>query len=243
MDFETFEPAYEAVLADFGFDRASDEHARDVLADLAPRGVLAAFEAVLGGRDVAVVAPGPSLAADLDAVAAAADDTEGAVLAVSSAAPVLREHDVAVDAYVTDLDADPELAPVLTAEGVPSAVHAHGDNVPVVRDLMPECDREHVLGTTQAAPRPDAGVVNVGGFTDGDRAAFLADHVGARSLSFPGWDLDDDAVGPMKAKKLAWARRLLAWLERDRSVRLGTDERFAVLDGHRDDVDLSFVER
>ncbi|MFC6953330.1 6-hydroxymethylpterin diphosphokinase MptE-like protein [Halorubellus litoreus] len=242
MDFETFEPAYEAVLADFGFDRAGDERARDVLADLSPKLSLAAFEGVLSGRDVAVVAPGPSLDADLDAVARVADDPDGAVLAVSSAAPVLREHDVAVDGYVTDLDAAPELAPALTREGVPSAVHAHGDNVPAVREVVPECDREHVLGTTQAAPRPDAGVVNVGGFTDGDRAAFLADHVGARSLSFPGWDLDDDAVDPMKARKLAWARRLLAWLERDRRARLGTDERFAVLDGHRDDVDLSFAE-
>jgi hypothetical protein len=242
MDFETFEPAYEAVLADFGFDRASDEHARDVLAGLGPRGSLAAFEAALGGRDVAVVAPGPSLEADLDVVASVADAPEGAVLAVSSAAGVLREHDVAVDAYVTDLDATPELAPELTAAGVPAAVHAHGDNVPAVRELVPECDREHVLGTTQAEPRPGAGIVNVGGFTDGDRAAFLADHVGARSIAFPGWDLDDRDVDAMKAKKLAWARRLLAWLERDRRARLGTDDRFDVLDGHRDDVDLSFAQ-
>ncbi|WP_323676440.1 6-hydroxymethylpterin diphosphokinase MptE-like protein [Halorubellus sp. PRR65] len=247
MDFETFEPAYEAVLADFGFDRASDERARDVLAGLDPGGSLAAFEAALGGRDVAVVAPGPSLVDDLDAVAAVADAPDGAVLAVSSAAPVLREHGVAVDAYVTDLDATPELAPTLTDAGVPSAVHAHGDNVPAVREVVPECDREHVLGTTQAAPRPAAGVVNVGGFTDGDRAAFLADHVGARSLAFPGWDLDDPDVDPMKARKLAWARRLLALLERDRFDRQDRlddaryEARFDVLDGHRDDVDHSFA--
>jgi uncharacterized Rossmann fold enzyme len=235
MDFETFEPAYDAILADFGFGRAADERARGVLRAFEPGGTLDAFAAVLAGRAVAVVAPGPSLTAELDAVR----DAE-VVLAVSSAAGVLRDHDIGVDAYVTDLDANPELAPALTRAGVPTAVHAHGDNVPALRESLPECDRGHVLGTTQAAPRDP--VVNVGGFTDGDRAAFLADHVGAQSLSFPGWDLDDSDVDPMKAKKLAWARRLLAWLERDRRARLDRDVDFDVLDGHRDAVTLSFLD-
>lgn len=233
MDFESFEPAYEAILADFGFGRAADERAREVLRAFEPSGTLDAFASVLADRAVAVVAPGPPLPAELDVVRDA-----DVVLAVSSAARVLRERDISVDAYVTDLDADPELAPALTRAGVPTAVHAHGDNVPAVREHLPDCDREHVLGTTQAAPRDP--VVNVGGFTDGDRAAFLADHVGARSLSFAGWDLDDADVDPMKAKKLAWARRLLAWLERDRRARLDSDVRFDVLDGHRDAVSLSF---
>jgi uncharacterized Rossmann fold enzyme len=235
MDFEAFEPAYEAILADFGFGRAADEHARDVLRSFEPAGTVDAFGDVLADRAVAVVAPGPTLSAELDVVRGA-----DVVLAVSSAAAVLREHDIDVDAYVTDLDADPELAPALTRAGVPTAVHAHGDNVPAVREFLPECDREHVLGTTQAAPRDP--VVNVGGFTDGDRAAFLADHVGARSLSFPGWALDDTDVDPMKARKLAWARRLLAWLERGRRARLDRDVQFDVLDGHRDAVDRSFLE-
>ena len=235
MDFEAFEPAYEAILADFGFGRGADERARDVLRAFELGGSLDAFAAVLADRAVAVVAPGPPLPEELDAVRDA-----DAVLAVSSAAGVLREHGLPVDAYVTDLDADPEFAPALTREGVPTAVHAHGDNVPAVREFLPECDREHVLGTTQAAPRDP--VVNVGGFTDGDRAAFLADHVGARSLSFPGWDLDDPDVDATKAKKLAWARRLLAWLERDRRARLDRDVHFDVLDGYRERVDFSFLD-
>jgi uncharacterized Rossmann fold enzyme len=76
-------------------------------------------------------------------------------------------------------------------------------------------------------------VYNVGGFTDGDRAAFLADHCGADRLTFLGWDFDDPEVGPMKRRKLAWAERLLYWLERRRG------ERFGVLDGRRDAIDDS----
>jgi uncharacterized Rossmann fold enzyme len=117
----------------------------------------------------------------------------------------------------------------LTAEGTPVAVHAHGDNIPEVREYVPGFDHAAVLPTTQAAP---AGPVhNVGGFTDGDRAAFLADHLDAGHLVFPGWDFDDLGVGAEKRAKLRWAERLLRWLE------LIRDEHFAVLDGRRDDVD------
>jgi hypothetical protein len=108
------------------------------------------------------------------------------------------------------------------------AAHAHGDNVPAVREWVPRFSLDAVIPTTQAAPAPP--VENFGGFTDGDRAAFLADHLGAASLRFVGWEFDDPAVGAMKAKKLRWAARLLTWLESRR------DERFDVLDGHREPV-------
>ena len=34
MEFQDFEPVYDAILADFGFGREADEAARDLLADL-----------------------------------------------------------------------------------------------------------------------------------------------------------------------------------------------------------------
>jgi len=82
---------------------------------------------------------------------------------------------------VTDLDKNPDTVERLTAQGVPVAVHGHGDNLAAIRDVVPDCNGAYVLPTTQAAPRGP--VRNVGGFTDGDRAAFLADHVGARASS------------------------------------------------------------
>ena len=74
-------------------------------------------------------------------------------------------------------------------------------------------------------------VDNFGGFTDGDRAAFLADELGAADLRFVGWDFDDPAVGPEKARKLRWAERLLHLLERRRG------DRFGVLEGRRAAID------
>jgi len=150
------------------------------------------------------------------------------VFAASTAVDVLANAGVAVDLMVTDLDKNPETARRLTERGTPVAAHAHGDNVPAVREHVPTFDREHVLATTQAEP-VDA-VYNFGGFTDGDRAAFLADHLGAAELVFPGWDFDDPAVGEQKAKKLDWAERLLYWLEGHRG------DRFGVLDGRRETI-------
>lgn len=225
MNFTTWEPVYEAILADFGFDRASDEHVRDRLADLVNPFDLGRLDVT--GETIVIAGAGPSLETDLDGV----DTTDGSVFAASTAVDRLQEVGIAVDCMITDLDKNPETVRALTAAGTPVAVHAHGDNGPLVEEIVPTLDAEHVLATTQAAPAGP--VVNLGGFTDGDRAAFLADHCGASSLEFVGWDFDDESVAPMKKRKLVWAERLLYWLEHRR------DERFSVLDGRRDGIDMA----
>ncbi|GGL21468.1 hypothetical protein GCM10009037_00950 [Halarchaeum grantii] len=218
MNFAEWAPAYEAILADFEYDRTGDEAARDELARLVSDFDVSRLDAT--GETVAVVGAAPRLVDDLD-VAADADR----VFAASTAADVLREHSIDVDVHVTDLDKNPETSRALTREGTPVAAHAHGDNRGLVAEWLPEFDDAHVLGTTQA--RPVDGVHDFGGFTDGDRAAFLADHVGAASLVFAGWDFAD-APSEAKRHKLQWAARLLSWLERRRG------ETYGVLDGYRD---------
>jgi uncharacterized Rossmann fold enzyme len=220
MQFATWEPVYRRILAAFGFDRAADERARDALVARAEP-----FDhdrlGFLEGATVAVCGAAPALSDELG-TARAAD----VVIAASTAADVCRDYGIAVDLMVTDLDKNPETVRALTGERTPVAVHAHGDNVPAIEEHVPTFDAGWVLPTTQAAP---AGPVeNFGGFTDGDRAAFLADQFGAAELRFPGWELDDRSVGAEKRLKLEWAGRLLCWLERRR------DERFDVLDGRRE---------
>jgi uncharacterized Rossmann fold enzyme len=76
------------------------------------------------------------------------------------------------------------------------------------------------LGTTQA--EPFEGIHNFGGFTDGDRAAYLADHLGATEIRTVGFDFDrpnpKDQPTDVKLRKLAWARRLLEDLGRRRPL-------------------------
>jgi len=222
MEYDDWAPVYERILADFGYDRAGDERARDVLAEHVADFDLGRLDCT--GATVAVAGGAPGLADEVDAAADA-----DRVFAASTAVDVLADAGVDVDLMVTDLDKNPETARRLTDSGTPVAAHAHGDNVPAVREHVPTFDREHVLATTQAAPVGP--VRNFGGFTDGDRAAFLADHLGADALVFPGWDFDDPDVDPEKAQKLDWAERLLSWLESRRG------EPFGVLDGRRDAVE------
>jgi uncharacterized Rossmann fold enzyme len=234
MEFDDWEPVYQAILADFGFPRAADERARDMLADLvAGAETLAPADLDFAGRTVAVAGGASSLVDDRDPAELDRARRADAVVAASDAASVLRTAGVTVDCMVTDLDEEDDVAVELTREGTPVAVHAHGDNEPAVRDRVPRLDHEAVVPTTQAAPAGP--VANPGGFTDGDRAAFLADACGAAGLVFVGWDFDDDAVGDLKRRKLVWAERLLRWLERRRG------EQFDVLAGRRDGIDESML--
>ena len=222
MNFDAWEPIYESILADFGYPRAGDERARDAIAAHATPFDLDRLDSA--GDEVAIVGAAPSLPEEVDRVAGA-----DRIFAASTAADVVRKAGYELDLLVTDLDKNPETAAELTRAETPVAAHAHGDNVPLVEAWVPQCDPDHLLATTQASPVD--GVYNFGGFTDGDRAAFLADESGAERLRFVGWDFDDPDVSAAKARKLAWAERLLHLLERRR------DERFGVLDGRRDGID------
>jgi uncharacterized Rossmann fold enzyme len=222
MNFETWESVYEEILADFGFARRDDERTHNVLAGLVEPFCESRLTPIEGAT-VAVAGAGPSLSAELDAVVEAEY-----VIAASTAADTLLEHDIQPDLMVTDIDKNPETARKCTQRGTPVAVHAHGDNLSLVERWVPQFDSENVLATTQA--EPSGPVKNFGGFTDGDRGAFLADHFGAGRIAFPGWDFDDPAVSAMKARKLEWAERLLYWLETRRN------ERFSVLDGRRSEI-------
>ncbi|SEH10718.1 hypothetical protein SAMN04487967_0029 [Natronorubrum sediminis] len=227
MEFDEWEPVYEAILEDFGYGREGDERARDLLGSMTGAfdfDVLSSVE----GASVAIAGAGPSLEDG-----AALERIRGAdvVFGASTATDRLAAHGIAVDCMVTDLDKNPGTVRRLTEDGVPVAVHAHGDNIPLIREVIPTCTDEYVLPTTQAAPRGP--VVNVGGFTDGDRGAFLADHLGATTLEFVGWDFDDPTVDGQKARKLEWAERLLAWLEQRRG------EAFELLDGRRGAIDTN----
>jgi uncharacterized Rossmann fold enzyme len=229
MQFAEWEPVYERICADFGYDRSGDEAARDELAAL--------FEDVtpfdptrirIEGETVAIAGAGPTL--ESDATLAREADT---VLAASTATDRLQAIDVRVDCMVTDLDKNPETVRALTEAETPVAVHAHGDNREAIAQVVPDLDKGWVIPTTQA--EPVGSLRNDGGFTDGDRAAFLADALGADRLVFPGWTFEDPTVGSEKAKKLRWAERLLYWLERRRG------ERFTVLDGRRGDIDADWI--
>jgi len=108
-------------------------------------------------------------------------------------------------------------------------VHAHGDNIDKLKEYVPRLEK--VLGTCQTEPLDI--VYNFGGFTDGDRAAFLAEELGAKEITLVGFDFGD-VVGKWskphlkehaptwesKRKKFEFAQRLLEWLKKNGKAKI-----------------------
>ncbi len=206
MNFADWEPHYTAILEYFGFEREADEAAARLLAELTDgrddRGFL---EVLIRGRTVTVCGNAPCLPEELDLI-------EGVVLAADAAAGVLADHGIQSDAVFTDLDGATDVFIDLSGQGAVMVVHAHGDNMPLLRHWVPLLPGP-LVATTQAVPLPH--IHNFGGFTDGDRAVFAADALGATSIRIIGFDLADRNVDPVKRGKLFWAGELLRLIGHD----------------------------
>ena len=205
LSFEEWEPWYREILAYFAFDPVMDEESAHVLAGLTHRDDLSDLDRRCRGKTVTICGNARSLRQELECI-------QGVVFAADAAALVLFRNDILPDAVFTDLDGATEEFPVMNEQGTIMVVHAHGDNIPLLRYWVPRFHGPFVA-TTQG--RPFSHVHNFGGFTDGDRAAFAAHSLGARKVAFIGFDLDDTAVDPLKQGKLHWARKLLALLGHD----------------------------
>jgi uncharacterized Rossmann fold enzyme len=200
MNFDIWEPYYREILEYFGFDRSQDEEAARLLASLITRDNIQSLAALTRGNVVTVCGNAPCLKYELEKI-------QGVVFAADAAAEVLGAHDIRPDAVFTDLDGATDTLLEMNESGTIVVIHSHGDNMPLLRYWVPRFNGP-VVATTQSVPLPH--VHNFGGFTDGDRAVFAADELGAAHITIIGFDLDDVHVDPMKRGKLFWARKLLA---------------------------------
>ena len=205
MDFAEWEPHYREILEYFGFDQAGDEEAARLLSSLLKCDNLLSLASLTDGNEVTVCGNAPCLKDELEKIS-------GIVFAADAAAEVLDAHGIFPDAIFTDLDGATDRFIELNIEGTIMVIHAHGDNMPLLRHWVPRF-KGKVVGTTQSTPLPH--VYNFGGFTDGDRAVFAADELGASHINLVGFDLDDKDVDPLKRGKLFWARKLLALIGHD----------------------------
>ncbi len=148
----------------------------------------------------------------------------GTWIAADAATETLMEMGLLPHIIVTDLDGGVEKQLEAAAAGTIIVVHAHGDNIKAIEDYVPKFEGK-IMGTTQGSPFGLTNVQNFGGFTDGDRAVFIADEFSASKINLvafnfreparKGEDRDEevDEAEEMKAKKLSWASVLIAMLE------------------------------
>lgn len=210
MEFEDWEPFYVQIVEDLGLSRDADEAVAAELDGLlgGTRATLDELRSLLRGKVVTVAGNGPSLASDLA-------DAEGVLITADEATSVALEKGLRPAVLVTDLDGRVEDQVRANAEGTVAVVLGHGDNGPAVRTWAPRFTGRTVA-TTQS--EPSGRLFDFGGFTDGDRAVYLADHFGAREIRLAGWDFEHpsakDEDPDRKRRKLDWAYILLQNLDR-----------------------------
>jgi 2-amino-4-hydroxy-6-hydroxymethyldihydropteridine diphosphokinase len=210
MEFEDWEPFYVQIAEDLGLSRDQDEAVAAELDRIlgGTRATPVELRAVIRGRIVTVAGNGASLAADLA-------DAEGVLITADEATSVALAKGLRPSVLVTDLDGNVEDQLRANAQGTIAVVLGHGDNGPAVRAWAPRF-AGRTMATTQSVP--SGTLYDFGGFTDGDRAVYLADHFGAKEIRLAGWDFehpsakDDDPA--RKKRKLDWAYILVQNLDR-----------------------------
>lgn len=113
---------------------------------------------------------------------------DSVIIAADTAVKPLVLNGLIPDIIVSDLDGDLDSLMYAADKGSILVVHAHGDNIDRVMEYVPLFmeNNYRIIGTTQVEPL--GGIVNYGGFTDGDRAVYLALHHDPARLIIGGMD-------------------------------------------------------
>ena len=209
MNFELWNPIYQKILDDFKFDRKADDYAAKILSDmiikrddLIDRAVLLD---IVNGKDVIVCGNAPSLKDDIERL----DCANFVIIVADGATTVVLDSGIVPDIIVTDLDGDVKREVLANKSGSVVVIHAHGNNIDALEKWVPLFNG--ILCTTQS--KPFGSLHNFGGFTDGDRAVYIAYEFNAKNIKLAGFNFEDLDVTDMKKKKLKWAKYLIDRLD------------------------------
>ncbi|MHA1126266.1 MAG: 6-hydroxymethylpterin diphosphokinase MptE-like protein [Candidatus Heimdallarchaeota archaeon] len=185
------------------------------------------LEKCLKNAIVFIFGAGPSLENSIEQVKSilANNQTPIKIIAVDGAAKALLDNDLKIDVIVSDFDGS--IPTIIKSHEINKTIlllHAHGDNIPSVKKVKQLLQKENVVGTTQISETTK--VKNFGGFTDGDRAAYLASNMAAKVVVLFAFDFGDKIgryskpeiytenvpITERKSIKLSIAKKLLSKL-------------------------------
>ena len=234
MEFGLWEKYYTEILDDFGFSREKDEESAHLLDEiLSTEGCLTLNDLgeIVGFSDKYIVfGAGPSIKEHIQMLKEDYDLRGYVLVAADGATTAMIEEKIVPDIVVTDLDGNIDDILLANLRGANIVIHAHGDNMERIASLSSFFN--NVLGTTQA--QPVGNLYNFGGFTDGDRAIFLAVALGASEITLAGMDFGDivtkysrpnlpDVLGQadeFKKKKLMYAEKFTNWIKENENVEI-----------------------
>jgi 2-amino-4-hydroxy-6-hydroxymethyldihydropteridine diphosphokinase len=223
MDYKDWESIYRRIVKDFHFSVENDEKAADVLNTLLRQKSLKSIDKLndlIAGKEIIIFGAGPSLESSIIKHKKMFADT--LKIAADGATTALLKYEILPDIIVTDLDGKVPDQVKANLYGSIVVIHAHGDNIDKIKKYVPKFKGE-IVGTTQTNPEPYDNIHNLGGFTDGDRAVYLADHFHAKKICLVGFDFNNE-IGPysfsenknktLKLKKLKWCKNLINMLNK-----------------------------
>ena len=214
MTIKGWESKYREILKDFGYSRKKDIQSCKLLDSLLPKKTrIAEIKDLIEKKPVFVVGAGPSLPSSISILKKHKKITK---IVADGATKAIIENGLKPDIVVTDLDGDIKSLKKAGRTNTIMVVHAHGDNSEKIHFVK---NFKNCIGTTQT--KPLGKIHNFGGFTDGDRCVFLANHFKAKKIILLGMDFGT-RIGKYsktrvisrttKIKKLRRGKKLLEWL-------------------------------
>ena len=214
MTIVGWESKYREILKDFGYSRTEDKQSCQLLNSLLQKkSPIVEIRDLIENKPVFVIGAGPSLPSCISILKKYKKITK---IVADGATKAMIENGLKPDIVVTDLDGDITSLKKAGRTNTIMVVHAHGDNserINLVKYF------KNCIGTTQT--KPIGKVNNFGGFTDGDRCVFLADHFNAKKIILLGMDFGTRIGRYSKNKvenrttkiaKLRRGKKLLEWL-------------------------------
>ena len=214
---------YRKIIQEFGY-KIQDDHRAAVMLDsiLHRQFSTQKLKKAIHDNPVFVVGSGPSLKSALPALKKHKDVIK---ICADTALSFLIKNRIKPHIIITDLDGDIDLIKKISKTSI-VIVHAHGDNITKLEAVR---DFKNCIGTTQT--ERIGKIDNFGGFTDGDRCVFLANHFGASKIFLFGMDFGPKigihsktkkSERKTKLKKLEYAKMLLEWLAKKTKSELYT---------------------
>jgi len=214
MTIVGWESKYRDILKDFGYSRKKDTQSCKLLDSLLPKKIpIVKIRNLIENKPVFVIGAGPSLPSCISILKKYKKITK---IVADGATKAIIENNLKPDIIVTDLDGDIKSLKKAGRTNTIMIVHAHGDNTEKIHLVK---YFKNCIGTTQA--KSVGKVHNFGGFTDGDRCVFLANHFKAKKIILLGMDFGT-RIGKysktrvlnrtIKIKKLRRGKELLEWL-------------------------------
>jgi len=214
MMISGWEKRYVSILKELNYSEKKDKKSALILDSILKKtDTIEKIRKLIQGKTVFVIGSGPSLSIAIPKLKKLKKSIK---IAADSSLKPLIDNGIIPDIIVTDLDGNEDAIKKISKTKSIFVIHAHGDNIEKLEMVK---KIKNCIGTTQTNPFNK--IQNFGGFTDGDRGVFLANHFDAKKIILFGMDFGNQ-IGKfsntnrsdreMKLKKLKIGKDLLIWL-------------------------------